>query len=112
MAWGQFTPAIARWESITGVAAPLPTVLAPGYVAMRKRRLERRDSRPVGMRGSLRPQRVLSADFVEWMVGLEIGYTDVGISRSARLRCLGNIAMPQQAYAAYRQLLGTMAVAA
>jgi DNA (cytosine-5)-methyltransferase 1 len=82
LAWGDFEPAIRRWERLTGVAAPRPT-----------------DDRAR-----------LSPEFVEWMVGLPTGWTDVGISRSQRLRCLGNIAMPQQAQVAYGQLLSGAAV--
>jgi DNA (cytosine-5)-methyltransferase 1 len=47
----------------------------------------------------------LSPDFVEWMMGVSVGWTDVGLSRSARLRCLGNAVVPLQAATAYRHLL-------
>jgi DNA (cytosine-5)-methyltransferase 1 len=80
VAWGEFEPAIRRWERLTGVAAPHPT-----------------DER-----------RRLSPEFVEWMTGMPIGWTDVGISRAQRLRCLGNIAMPTQARAAYSLLLAPL----
>jgi DNA (cytosine-5)-methyltransferase 1 len=48
----------------------------------------------------------LSPRFVEWLVGLDDGWvTDAGIPRNAQLKCLGNIAMPQQGAAALRELL-------
>jgi DNA (cytosine-5)-methyltransferase 1 len=80
LAWGDYAPAIERWERILGRPAP----------------------RPTDDRGRLAPQ------FVEWMVGLPAGWvTEVpGIPRNAQLHGLGNIAMPQQAAAAFRELLG------
>jgi DNA (cytosine-5)-methyltransferase 1 len=48
----------------------------------------------------------LSPRFVEWLVGLDAGWvTDTGIPRNAQLKCLGNIAMPQQAAYAIRYLM-------
>jgi site-specific DNA-cytosine methylase len=32
----------------------------------------------------------VSPEFVEWMQGMPIGWTDVGIAKTARLRLLGN----------------------
>jgi DNA (cytosine-5)-methyltransferase 1 len=50
----------------------------------------------------------LSPRFVEWLVGLTDGWvTDAGIPRNAQLKCLGNIAMPQQAAYAIRYLMTT-----
>jgi hypothetical protein len=46
----------------------------------------------------------LSADFVTWMMGYEPGWCD-GLTRTAKLRCLGNAVVPAQALAAYSQLL-------
>lgn len=82
--WGQFGPAVHRWENILGRHAPEPT--QPG----------RGDS------------RVLSPRFVEWMQGLESGWvTDVpGLSRSDMLRLLGNGVVPQQGEAALHWLVG------
>lgn len=77
VAWGKYEPAIRRWESIVG-PAPVP-------VDERER---------------------LSPSFVEWMVGLPVGWTDVGISRTARLKGLGNIVVPQQGALAWT-LLGS-----
>lgn len=64
--------------------------------------------KPVGMRGSLRPNWVLSADFVEWMQGYPAGWTE-GHSRSKRLKALGNAVVPQQAAAALIDLLAMAA---
>lgn len=75
--WGQYAPAVHRWEAITR-AAPAPT-LADG-----------RD-------GNHR----LNAAFAEWMMGLPAGWvTDVGLSRREALKACGNGVVPQQAYAA------------
>lgn len=50
----------------------------------------------------------LSPDFTEWLMGWPIGWTDVGISRNARLRICGNGVVPQQAALAL-DLLGVAA---
>lgn len=42
-------------------------------------------------------------EFVEWMMGLPIGWTD-GQSRTARLRGLGNAVVPAQAVLALAHL--------
>ncbi|MCD0447502.1 DNA cytosine methyltransferase [Glycomyces sp. A-F 0318] len=71
--WGAYGPAIARWEHMTGRAAPYPTI-----------RTER------GLRSS--------TQFVEWMQGLSGGWvTGRGLPRIAELRLLGNGVVPQQA---------------
>ncbi|MEV3858717.1 DNA cytosine methyltransferase [Streptomyces sp. NPDC050095] len=74
--WGEFAPAIHRWERVTGHAAPRPTL--PGT-------------------------RRLSADFVAWMMGLD-GIP--GLSRAAQLHLLGNAVVPQQAAHALEILVG------
>ncbi len=81
--WGQFDPAIRRWEAVLGRPAPEPT--EPGS----------------------RSNRVLSPRFVEWLMGLPAGWvTDVpGLSRTEQLRLLGNGVVPQQGEAAFRYLL-------
>ena len=58
--WGFYWPAIFRWERIYGRSAPRPA-----------------DA------GRLRPE------FVEWMMGLDEGWTE-GVAKTHRLRCLGN----------------------
>lgn len=82
--WGDYAPAIRRWEHITGRVAPAPT--------------------RTGRRGG----QQLSPAFVEWMMGLSAGHvTDVdGLSRADQLRLLGNGVVPQQAAAALTWLLG------
>jgi DNA (cytosine-5)-methyltransferase 1 len=81
--FGQYAPAIARWEALTR-PAPSPT-------------------EPTGKGGAHR----LSPRFVEWMMGLPAGWvTDVpGITRNDQLKALGNGVVPQQCAAAIRQLL-------
>jgi len=64
-AWGEFAPAIDRWEHVTGRRAPDPTV----------------DGR-------------LSADFTEWHMGFPPGWTSM-LSRNERLKALGNAVVPQ-----------------
>ena len=71
--WGQYAPAIRRWESVLDRPAPAPTV-------------ERKDKR------RLNPQ------FVEWMMGLPDGWvTGHGLSAAQELKMLGNGVVPQQA---------------
>ena len=59
--WGDYEPAITRWEATLGRPAPAPT----------------------DDRGRLMPA------FVEWLMGAPDGWTD-GVSRTQRLRMLGN----------------------
>lgn len=82
--WGDYAPAIRRWEQVTGRPAPDPT--EPGKSG----------------------QPRLAPRFVEWMQGLPHGYvTDVpGISRNDALRLLGNTNPPQQYAAAWQHLTG------
>ena len=90
--FGDYAPAIARWEAVLGRPAPDPT-------------------EPTGKDGAHR----LSPRFVEWMMGLPSGWvTDPAIwegmkpstARNAQLKALGNGVVPQQAAAALRWLLG------
>lgn len=76
--WGDYGPAIARWEHLTGRYAPNAT--------------------EPNSRGKQR----LSPRFVEWLMGLPGGWvTDVpGLSRTKQLELLGNGVVPQQARAA------------
>lgn len=82
MAWGDYEPAIRRWEQILGHRAPPPA--EPGPAA--------------------RPR--LSASFAEWMMGIPGLVTGVpGLSRTAQLRLIGNGVVPQRAAAALRLLI-------
>ena len=82
--FGDYAPAIRRWEQVTGHPAPPPT-------------------EPTGRGGAHR----LSARFAEWMMGLPPGWvTDIPISRTEQLRAIGNGVVPQQAVAALRDMHG------
>lgn len=86
--YGDYAPAIARWEKVTGRAAPPPT-------------------NPPRREGG-KPQ--LSARFVEWLMGLPEGHVtgpDLGLSRERQLRMLGNGVVPQQAALAVNTLIHT-----
>ncbi len=80
--WDKFTPAIKRWEMVTGHPAPAPTI-------------------PDGRNG----QHRLNPAFTEWLMGLEPGWiTDVDITRNEQLKACGNGVVPQQAALALRIL--------
>jgi DNA (cytosine-5)-methyltransferase 1 len=85
IAWGDYEPAIRRWERVLGRPAPPPTEPSP--------------------RGTQR----LSPRFVEWMMGLPEGWvTDTpGLTRNQQLKALGNGVVPQQAAAAIQQMQAT-----
>ena len=85
--WGDYAPAIARWEHALGRPAPEPT--------------------QTSKKGN--PQ--LSARFVEWLMGLPAGWvTDVpGVTRNEALKALGNGVVPQQAAQALRVALDVIA---
>ncbi len=76
--WGDYGPAIRRWETVLGRRAPWPTDAL----------------------GRLSPV------FTEWLMGLPDGWvTDTpGLTRSAMLRALGNGVVRRQAVAAIRLL--------
>lgn len=80
--WGAYAGAIARWERVTGRAAPSPT--EPGRTGPR-----------------------LSPVFVEWLMGLPAGHvTQVpGLARNQQLHALGNGVVPAQGSAALADLL-------
>jgi DNA (cytosine-5)-methyltransferase 1 len=83
--WGQFQPAIERWENILGRKAPEPT-------------------EPTGKDGAPR----LSAKFTEWMMGMPKGWITspkIGIKRNEQLKACGNGVVPQQAVLALSILL-------
>ncbi|UWZ40199.1 DNA cytosine methyltransferase [Dactylosporangium roseum] len=81
--WGEYAPAIARWEQVLDRPAPHPT--------------------ESGSKGQPR----LAPRFVEWMMGLPDGWVCAvpGLSRNDMLRILGNGVVWQQAAYAYRRLL-------
>lgn len=82
--WGDYAPAVHRWEQVLGRPAPSPT------------------------QPSKTGKAQLSPAFVEWMMGLPAGWvTDVHISRANQLRALGNGVVPQQATSAVLSLLST-----
>lgn len=112
--WGQYEPAIRRWEQVNGEVPPPTELTAKGkhrlnagfaewmmgipagwvtgetpaqHKARIQARLERTNPLPVGMRGSLR----------RW---------EPGISRNDQLKAIGNGVVPQQAVAALRDMLG------
>lgn len=77
--WGRYADAIARWEHITGRAAPAPALL-------------NEDAGP-------RP----SPHFVEWLMGLPVGWiTDFAraLTDNQQLTALGNGVLPLQAMSA------------
>jgi hypothetical protein len=90
VAWGEYEPAIRRWEHV--LAHPAPPPAEPG---------------PSG-----RPR--LSAAFAEWMMGLAPGFvTEVpGIPRTRQLKIIGNGVVPQQAALALRLLISAAAIPA
>ena len=105
VAWGQYAAAIQRWERVTQRSAPAPVELAESYAQMLALRKTRIHPKPVGMRGSLRPRRVLSPRLVEWLMGLPEGWVTDLLPRSPALKVLGNGVVPQQAAAALSHLL-------
>ena len=82
--WGDYAPAIARWERALGRPAPDPTVPGP------------------------KGGRRLSPAFVEWLMGTPAGHvTDpaIGLTCNQQLKALGNGVVPQQSAAATRMWL-------
>ena len=80
--WGDYGPAIGRWERILGRSVPSPVEDGP-------------DGHPR-----------LSARFSEWRMGLPKGWvTDIDISRATQLRALGNGVVPQQAAYAITEIM-------
>lgn len=83
--WGDYAEAIARWEAVTGEAAPEPL-----------------------------DGKRLSPDFVEWMMGFPEGWCDTlipSLSRTAKLRLLGNAVVTRQASAALSLLTARLIAA-
>lgn len=82
--WGKYGEAIVVWERVTGRKAPAPTE-------------PNRNNRPR-----------LAATFPEWMMGWHNGHVtdpEIGLSRSAQLKIIGNGVCPQQAVVALQKLL-------
>lgn len=87
--WGEYEPAIRRWERVLGQPAPPPAEPGP----------------------SGRPR--LAAAFAEWMMGIPGLVTAVpGLPRTAQLKIIGNGVVPHQAAAALRLLTETAVVLA
>ncbi|MEU4247780.1 DNA cytosine methyltransferase [Amycolatopsis sp. NPDC026612] len=86
--WGEYEPAIRRWEHLTGQPAPVPTV--------------------PGRRGNA----VLNPALPEWMMGLPAGHITAvsGLSRADMLRLAGNGVVPRQAAAALAHLLPLLGI--
>ncbi|MEV6908095.1 DNA cytosine methyltransferase [Amycolatopsis sp. NPDC051071] len=87
--WGKYSDAVRGWEHVLGRVAPVPSFETE--------------------RGTY----LLTAPFVEWLMGLAPGYVaDMpGLSRAQKLRLLGNGVVPQQAALAVRLLLPQLASA-
>jgi DNA (cytosine-5)-methyltransferase 1 len=80
--WGKYETAVRRWEAIIGRPAPSPIEIGP------------------------RGNRRLSPHFVEWMMGLELGWvTEFDFARKHLFRILGNGVVPQQAILAVTGLI-------
>lgn len=75
-AWGDYGPAIERWEHVLGRAAPAP----------------------IDEKGRL------NVPFVEWMQGFDVGWVD-DLKRSPALHALGNAVVQQQGALALSMLL-------
>lgn len=82
--WGIYEPAIRRQEAVTGRPAPSPT--------------------EPNTKGNLR----LSSKFSEWLMMWPEGWVtdpELGLSRNAQLKLVGNGVVPNQAIAAFTYLL-------
>ncbi len=84
--WREFGPAVRHWERLTGRRAPVPTV--------------------AGVRGA----RVLNPELPEWMMGLTPGFVTAvpGLTRTDRIKLLGNGVCPPQGAYALRALLSIL----
>ena len=84
--WGDFAPAVRRWEVLTAQPAPVPVEYGP--------------------RGGLR----LAPRMAEWLMGVPCGWvTKVpGLDRGAQLKALGDGVVPQQAFSAFAHLMGEL----
>lgn len=85
--WGRYTPAIQRWEDLTGREAPAPALLN-----------EETGPRP-------------APEFVEWLMGLEAGWVtdpDHELTVVQQLTALGNGVVTRQAAYALRVLISVL----
>lgn len=85
--FGDYAAAVQRWEAVLGRPAPAPT-------------------KPNPKTG----KQQLSAEFVEWMMGLPGGWFTspaIGLSRPQQFRIAGNGVVPQQGHAALAVMLDT-----
>ena len=85
--FGEYAPAICRWETITTRPAPNPT--APSKTGKQQ----------------------LNSVFSEWMMGLPAGWVtdpEIGLTRSQQLRVIGNGVVPQQATAALIEMIANL----
>lgn len=84
--WGEYEPAIRRWEHILGRPAPYPAARGP--------------------RGGVK----VAPAFGEWLMGLPEGHISnvPGLSINEQLKLVGNGVVPQQAERAIRWLLGAV----
>lgn len=92
VAWGDYEPAVRRWEAVLGRPAPPPV-------------------RMDGKGGKAR----LNAELPEWMMGWPAGWVtdpEIGLSRSEQLKACGNGVVTLQAAAALRHLLSRPGVPA
>jgi DNA (cytosine-5)-methyltransferase 1 len=116
--WGKYEPAVRRWEAVTGVPAPSPTV--PGTVT---RQRVRECAWKHGLDGWAATAMirlglygaVLNPAFAEWMMDPpEPGWVTAvpGVSRSAQLRIIGNGVVPRQGAVALGVLLPMVPAAA
>lgn len=84
--WGQYAPAISRWEQVVGRPAPEPT--------------------EPGSKGQPR----LSPRFVEWLMGLPAGWVTDHVGRNPALHALGDGVVWQQGAHALQLLLDSAAM--
>lgn len=86
--FGEYTPAIKRWEAVLGREAP--PAATPSSTG--------------------KPQ--LNPRFSEWLMGLPDGWVtspEIGLTRAQQLKALGNGVVPQQASVALADMWGNLA---
>lgn len=83
--WGDYAPAVHRWEKVFGRPAP----------------------DPIDPRLSRNGNKRISPRFVEWLMGLPDRYVTGLVRHNAALALLGNGVMPMQAAVAVRELVNS-----